>query len=87
MTSIFRTAFRRVTYTCHPCGARQRIPLRRIHFFERFYRLEHGEPVLIACPNCGEGLQLPSDYPTHTGHRVHVTPDAVPENAMIHSAY
>jgi len=30
MTAILRTLFRNVTYTCHVCGARQRIPLRRV---------------------------------------------------------
>ena len=29
--------FQKVTYTCTACGARQRIPRRRIHFFERMF--------------------------------------------------
>jgi hypothetical protein len=43
MSGLFRWLFSRVTYTCHHCDARQRIPLRRIHGVERFHHLEHGE--------------------------------------------
>jgi hypothetical protein len=43
MSGLFRWLFSRVTYTCRHCDARQRIPLRRIHGFERFHHLEHGE--------------------------------------------
>ena len=87
MTPIFRSLFRNVTYTCHLCRARQRIPLRRVHFFERFHQLVNGEPLLIACPACGEGLQTPSSYRTHTGQLVDISPYAVPDNAVIHSSY
>lgn len=79
--------FQRVTYTCRPCGARQRIPLRRIHFFERFHELDRGQPVLIRCPVCGEGVQMPSPYRTRTGLRVDVDPENVPRNAVIHQHY
>jgi RNase P subunit RPR2 len=85
--SIFRPFFSRVTYTCHQCGARQRIPLRRIHVFERFQELKAGEPVLIACPLCENGLQTPSAYRTHTGHHVIVDPEQPPRNAFIHANY
>lgn len=85
--SILRWLFSKVTYTCHHCGARQRIPLRRVHVFERFHRLERGEPVLIACPICGEGLQMPSPYRTHTGHEVTIDPNHPPKEAFIHNLY
>ena len=76
--------FRKVTYTCHHCGARQRIPLRRIHRFERFHSLEDGQPVLIACTHCPEGVQIPSPYRTHTRHDVTVDPESPPSDAFLH---
>lgn len=76
--------FKRVLFTCTHCGVHQRIPLRRIHFFERFHELEHGEALLIQCPICGEGLQTPGPYTTHTGHTVEVDPNKPPKNAFIH---
>ena len=76
--------FKKVTYTCQACGTIQRIPLRRIHFFERFHELHSGEAVLIHCPSCYEGLQIPAPYRTHTGHRVEVDPSNPPKNAFIH---
>jgi hypothetical protein len=79
--------FRRVTYTCRECGARQWIPLRRIHVFERFHGLSAGEPLLIACPACDTGLQIPSSYRTHTGHDVAVDPAQPPPTAFIHANY
>jgi hypothetical protein len=39
--------FSRVTFSCTACDATQRIPLRRVHAFERFYSLTEGQPVLI----------------------------------------
>jgi RNase P subunit RPR2 len=87
MTALFGTLFHKVTYSCHSCGARQRIPLRRVHVFERFHQLEDGEPVLIACPGCQAGLQIPSRYRTHTGHVVDISTTAVPQNAVIHAFY
>jgi phage terminase large subunit GpA-like protein len=84
---IFAGLFRRVTFTCRACGARQRIPLRRVHVFERFHELEAGEPVLIACPQCDDGLQIPSPYDTHTGHHVLVDSHHPPRNAFIHAHY
>jgi hypothetical protein len=79
--------FQRVTYTCRHCGATQRIPLRRIHLFERFHGLGGGEAVLIQCPHCGEGPQMPSPYRAHTGQRVEIDPDNPPGNAVIHDQY
>lgn len=87
MSGLFRWLFSRITYTCHHCGARQRIPLRRIHVFERFHHLEHGEALLILCPQCQNGIQTPSDYRSHTGHQVTVDPEDPPENAFIHAHY
>lgn len=81
---MLRALFRRVTFTCHHCGASQRIPLRRVHRFERFHRLENGEAVLIACNHCLEGVQIPSDYTTHTGHVVSVDPENPPDDAYLH---
>lgn len=81
---LFRRLFSKIVYTCAACGARQRIPLRRVHFFERFHGLTHGEVILIACPVCGEGLQVPSPYRTHTGHDIQFDPDN-PENTVIHA--
>jgi RNase P subunit RPR2 len=83
----FRWIFSSVTYTCHPCGARQRIPLRRVHAFERFHHLEEGEALLIACPHCQQGIQTPSSYRTHTGHAVVVDPRNPPDNAFLHAFY
>lgn len=87
MTSIFRNLFGKVIYTCHACGASQRIPVRRVHVFERFHELTRGEALLIACPSCQDGLQIPSRYMTHTGHLVDITAQTLPENAVIHSFY
>ena len=87
MTALLRLLFSRVTYTCRHCGARQRIPVRRIHVFERFHHLDHGEPLLIACPQCAEGVQVPSPYRTHTGHTVSVDPYRPPAHAFIHRFY
>ena len=79
--------FRKVTYSCTACDATQKIPLRRVHAFERFYELTEGQPVLIWCPTCLEGLQCPSPYSSHTGHFVTVDPADPPKNAFIHALY
>ncbi|MCP3959195.1 MAG: hypothetical protein GY719_15200 [bacterium] len=76
--------FKKVIYTCQACGVVQRIPLRRVHFFERFHELDGGEAVLIHCPSCGGGLQIPTPYRTHTGQIVEVDPEKPPRNAFIH---
>lgn len=81
------TWFRKVAFTCTHCGSRQRIPLRRVHFFERFHDLRNGEAVLIRCPKCAVGLQIPSPYTTHTGHGVAVDPSNPPGEAFIHEAF
>jgi hypothetical protein len=86
-SALLRWLFSTVTYTCHHCRARQRISLRRIHLFERFHHLEHGEAMLMLCPHCQNGLQTPSDYRTHTGHIVTVGPNNPPNNAFIHALY
>lgn len=87
MSAVLRWLFSKVTYRCRHCGARQRIPLRRIHVFERFHRLKQGEALLILCPQCQSGLQTPSAYRTHTGHLVAVDPEDPPENAFVHDLY
>lgn len=87
MRRAVRWLFSKVTYTCQHCGARQRIPLRRLHVFERFHRLDHGVAVLILCPACGEGLQMPSPYRSHTGDLVSVDPADPPDSAYIHHFY
>jgi hypothetical protein len=79
--------FNKVTYSCTACDARQRIPLRRVHAFERFYDLTEGQPVLIQCPICLEGLQCPTEYRSHTGHLVTVNPRYPPQNAFVHALY
>lgn len=79
--------FTRITFTCNHCGTRQKIPLRRIHFFESFNELREGRAVLIACPNCLQGLQIPSTYRTHTGHVVDIDPEDPPKNTIIHAHY
>jgi RNase P subunit RPR2 len=81
--SLLRWLFGKVLFTCGHCGARQRIPLRRVHFFERFHRLTDGEVILIACPSCGEGLQVPTPYRSHAGQHVRFDP-ARPEKTVIH---
>lgn len=81
------TWFKRVKFTCSHCGIQQRIPLRRIHFFERFHRLDAGQPVLIRCPQCWQGLQIPGSYRTHTGQVVEIDPQHPPKNAVIHEAF
>ncbi len=78
---------RRVSFTCNLCGATQRIPLRRIHFFERFHELTEGQVVLIRCPECGQGLQIPSSYRSHTGESVLFDPETHPRKAVIHEDY
>lgn len=79
--------FTKVAYTCTFCEAVQTIPVRRIHMFERFHGLNEGQPVLIRCPECGQGVQCPSPYRSHTGHLVAVDPAALPKNAFIHESY
>jgi RNase P subunit RPR2 len=83
--NLIRWLFKKVVFTCGHCGARQRIPLRRVHFFERFHGLTQGKVLLIACPICSEGLQVPTPYRTHTGHDVHFDPEH-PENTIIHAS-
>jgi hypothetical protein len=80
------TWFRRVTFTCTHCGAAQAIPLRRVHAFERFHELRTGQAVLIRCPQCAHGLQLPSPYTSHTGHSVAFDPRDPSQEAFIHEA-
>lgn len=79
--------FSKVTYSCTACDVTQRIPLRRVHAFERFYGLTEGQPVLIQCPMCDEGLQCPSPYCTHTGQLVTVDPRHPPKNSFIHALF
>ena len=79
--------FKRITFTCNHCGTTQRIPLRRIHFFEEFHELREGQPLLIGCPQCLQGLQIPTPYRTHTGQEVAVDPRKPPKNAFIHEHY
>jgi len=79
--------FTRVTYTCTLCETVQTIPVRRIHMFERFYGLEKGQPVLIRCPRCRQGLQCPSPYCSHTGQLVICDPGDPPKNSFIHDSY
>lgn len=79
--------FTQVTYSCTTCGAVQTIPLRHVHNFERFFDLTEGQPVLIQCPTCHDGLQYPSSYRSHTGHRIALDPDHPPKNAFIHDLY
>ena len=78
--------FKKVIYTCQACGAQQRIPLRRIHFFESFHGLRKGQAVLIVCPDCGDGLQIPTPYKTSTGHSVAIDPEDPLKNAFIHGS-
>lgn len=85
--SLLTRWFAKVTYSCTVCHAVQRIPLRRVHIFERFHGLHSGEPVLILCPHCGEGLQCPSSYRSHAGHPVTVDPQDPPDNAFLHAFY
>lgn len=84
---LFDRLFRRVTYTCTDCGAVQQIPLRRVHDFERFHDLVQGEPVLILCPICQEGVQCPSPYRSHNDYFVSVDPFHPPTNAFLHDLY
>ena len=79
--------FTKVVFSCNSCAAVQRIPLRRVHAFERFFALDEGQPVLIQCPMCHYGLQCPSPYHSHVGHHVNVDPHNPPKNAFIHALY
>ena len=81
---MLRRLFSRVTYTCDHCVRRQGIPLGRIHFFERVHGLTDGQVVLIVCPACAQELQIPTPYPTHTGHHTRFDPHN-PDNAVIHA--
>lgn len=85
--NLLARLFTKVTYSCTSCAAVQRIPLRRVHFFERFHGLDHGEPVLIHCPNCRQGLQCPSPYRSHNGYPVIVDPHNPPNNAFLHASH
>ena len=78
---------RKTTFTCNQCGAGQRIPVRRIHFFERFHELNDGQPVLLRCSQCGVGLQNPAPYRSHNGQEVTVDPCNPPERAFIHEVF
>jgi hypothetical protein len=84
---LFSWLFTKVTYTCTFCDAVQTIPLRRVHTFERFHGLDEGEPVLIHCPKCRQGVQCPSPYLSHTGQFVAIDPTDPPKNSFIHDAY
>jgi hypothetical protein len=79
--------FTKVTYRCTSCEAVQTIPVRRIHVFERFHGLTEGQPVLIRCPQCHQGVQCPSPYRSHTGHLISVDPTQPPKNAFLHEWY
>lgn len=85
--NLLRWLFAKVTYSCNRCHAAQKIPLRRVHFFERFHDLKPGQAVLIVCPQCDTGVQCPSLYRTYTGHRVTVDPAHPPKNAFVHGLY
>lgn len=76
--------FTKVTYTCTFCETVQTIPVRRIHVFERFHCLDEGQPVLIRCPKCRQGVQCPSPYRSQTDQLVVVDPAGPPKNAFIH---
>lgn len=79
--------FAKITYTCTLCEAVQTIPVRRIHVFERFHGLDEGQPVLIRCPKCRQGVQCPSLYHSHTGRLVVMDPKDPPKNTFIHDLY
>ena len=79
--------FTKVTYTCTFCEAVQTIPVRRIHMFERFHGLDKGQPVLIRCPKCRQGVQCPSRYHSHTGNLVVMDPKDPPQNSFIHDLH
>ena len=84
---LFHWLFTQVTYTCTFCGTVQTIPLRRIHVFERFHGLDEGQPVLIQCPKCRQGVQCPSPYRSHTGHLVVIDPAHPPKSSYVHDLY
>jgi len=78
--------FKKVIYTCQACGTQQRIPLRRILFFERFHELHDGRAVLIVCPICGEGIQIPTPYRNRAGKSVAVDPENPLRHAFVHGS-
>ena len=78
---------KKVTFTCNRCPGRQRIPVRRLHFFERFNQLDRGQAILIRCPQCGEGLQIPTPYRNHNGQPVQVDAAELPADAFIHEHF
>jgi len=80
------TWFRKVIFTCTVCRTVQRIPLRRVHFFERFHDLA-GRPVLIRCPQCRRGLQTATSYRSHTGLLITIDPSNPPNDAFIHDTF
>ena len=84
---LLRRLFTKVTYTCTFCEVVQTIPVRRIHVFERFHSLAEGQPVLIRCPKCRQGVQCPSPYHSYTGQLVIVDPKNPPKSAFIHDLY
>lgn len=79
--------FRKVTFICNHCGTAQRIPLRRIHFFERFQDVRAGQALLIRCPHCRQGLQIPSPYHSHSGQLITINPANLPGDAFIHDTF
>jgi hypothetical protein len=80
------TWFRKVIFTCTLCRTVQRIPLRRVHFFERFHNL-NGRVLLICCPQCRQGLQIPDSYRSYTGRFITIDPAKPPKDAFIHDAF
>ena len=58
-----------------------------VPLFERFHDLCQGQAILIRCPQCGLGLQIPGPYQGHTGQSVTVDPAKLPGDAFIHEAF
>lgn len=76
--------FCKVIFTCNRCAATQRIPLRRIHFFERFHELHDRRVLLIRCPECRIGLQIPAPYRSSSGRLLSPNPESPTKDAFIH---
>jgi hypothetical protein len=80
------TWFRKVIFTCTVCRTVQRIPVRRVHVFERFHNLD-GRALLIRCSRCRRGLQIPGSYRSYTGRLITINPANPPKDALIHDSF
>lgn len=72
--------FKRIQCQCTFCGAKWKIPLKRILHFERFFEIRKGQPFLWECHDCHAGVVIPGEYINIHGEKV-VEPGSIdPKN-------